>query len=360
MVAAPQAERSHQAVRGVHQTSDAPGSRCRCRQYAGLSTGTFHSRCHILSLGAELPIVPDLKAQVSEQSQSTVLLSWNPPKKTMYNENWRYGIYYSVNSSDFFKEPRNITSNTHLLLTGLGACEKYMIDIGVVAPLGQGPLSAAPTTITTGNDPRAPPKRLTAVADRHNDTLVDITWSSSCFKMSEAVGYIVSAWASVMTPTRVIGIFVPVLLVMMLVGGAFVVFIVRHRRLQNSFTSFANSHYSTRSGNATFTADGLGSAISGEPPIFWILRRRHLDRSSNQEPPKLFVMIQKIIDSPQVRLSPKVAVGYGACVDLFVDGKDLLPSDVENLRPRHHDFINDYFQLYESYSYYFQHGAAAE
>ncbi|BET01296.1 Low-density lipoprotein receptor repeat class B [Nesidiocoris tenuis] len=368
--------------------------------------------------GAELPIVPDLKAQVSEQSQSTVLLSWNPPKKTMYNENWRYGIYYSVNSSDFFKEPRNITSNTHLLLTGLGACEKYMIDIGVVAPLGQGPLSAAPTTITTGNDPRAPPKRLTAVADRHNDTLVDITWSSSCFKMSEAVGYILTikdvvidktssitflptnktelkhrvavhqgasykivvqtdregswpsepliyhapqlpsphqieahshadeqdthidlfwnlplektnpadlppykyeilvsegkplesneykivvadsspysfkdakagrlyyfavrlvtekghrspisetateelplgAWASVMTPTRVIGIFVPVLLVMMLVGGAFVVFIVRHRRLQNSFTSFANSHYSTRSGNATFTADGL-------------------------------------------------------------------------------------------------------
>ena len=34
-----------------------------------------------------------------------------------------------------------------------------------------------------------------------------------------------------------------------------VYFVVRHRRLQRSFMSFANSHYDTRSGTATFSAD---------------------------------------------------------------------------------------------------------
>ena len=34
-----------------------------------------------------------------------------------------------------------------------------------------------------------------------------------------------------------------------------VFFIVRHRRLQRSFMSFANSHYDPRSGTATFSND---------------------------------------------------------------------------------------------------------
>ena len=38
------------------------------------------------------------------------------------------------------------------------------------------------------------------------------------------------------------------------------IYIVRHRRLQRSFLSFANSHYDTRSGTTTFSAgDELGT-----------------------------------------------------------------------------------------------------
>ncbi|XP_072048711.1 LOW QUALITY PROTEIN: sortilin-related receptor-like [Amphiura filiformis] len=74
------------------------------------------------------------------------------------------------------------------------------------------------------------------------------------------------------------------------VGGAVILilvfvlvyFVVRHRRLQNSFMSFANSHYDTRSGTATFTAvdddgdDDLGTdedspmirGFSDDEPLF--------------------------------------------------------------------------------------------
>lgn len=65
------------------------------------------------------------------------------------------------------------------------------------------------------------------------------------------------------------------------------------------------------------------------------------------------------VEEQQMKLSPKVAVGYGACVDLFVDGKDLI-SHLEGLQPLHHDAINDFHELHESYAYYFKHGAAAE
>lgn len=69
----------------------------------------------------------------------------------------------------------------------------------------------------------------------------------------------IDALADLLTSTSMMGIALPTLFVIALLCGALGFIIVRHRRLQNSFTSFANSHYSTRSGAATFTGtDGLG------------------------------------------------------------------------------------------------------
>ncbi|XP_071765531.1 ADP-dependent glucokinase [Centroberyx gerrardi] len=59
---------------------------------------------------------------------------------------------------------------------------------------------------------------------------------------------------------------------------------------------------------------------------------------------------------------PKVAVGFGGCVDLIVDGVSLLnkiglpPTD----QPLHHDYIDNAQQLAQSFAYFFAPGAAAE
>ncbi|XP_034415219.1 ADP-dependent glucokinase [Cyclopterus lumpus] len=59
---------------------------------------------------------------------------------------------------------------------------------------------------------------------------------------------------------------------------------------------------------------------------------------------------------------PKVAIGFGGCVDLIVDGVTLLnkiglpPTD----QPLHHDYIENEVQLAESFAYFFAPGAAAE
>uniref|UniRef100_A0A1B6FNT9 Carbohydrate kinase PfkB domain-containing protein n=1 Tax=Cuerna arida TaxID=1464854 RepID=A0A1B6FNT9_9HEMI len=57
--------------------------------------------------------------------------------------------------------------------------------------------------------------------------------------------------------------------------------------------------------------------------------------------------------------SPKVAVGYGACNDLFVEGKQILEFD-SNVKPKHCDEISSETDLKNTFAYFFRHGAAAE
>lgn len=57
--------------------------------------------------------------------------------------------------------------------------------------------------------------------------------------------------------------------------------------------------------------------------------------------------------------TPKVAVGYGACNDLFVNGLEFLEYD-GSITPEHYDDINSVEELKKMFVYFFRHGAAAE
>nr|CAD7458755.1 unnamed protein product [Timema tahoe] len=74
----------------------------------------------------------------------------------------------------------------------------------------------------------------------------------------ESVEVQAASWAAVLTTSNLVSVVVPVILVVIVLVAALGFFIFRHRRLQRSFVSFANSHYDTRSGATTFSGgDGL-------------------------------------------------------------------------------------------------------
>ncbi|XP_063049335.1 ADP-dependent glucokinase [Engraulis encrasicolus] len=59
---------------------------------------------------------------------------------------------------------------------------------------------------------------------------------------------------------------------------------------------------------------------------------------------------------------PKVAIGFGGCVDIIVDGVELLNKIglQPTATPLHHDYIQNAEQLAESFAYFFAPGAASE
>ncbi|XP_031838991.2 sortilin-related receptor [Nomia melanderi] len=59
--------------------------------------------------------------------------------------------------------------------------------------------------------------------------------------------------------SNILSFAIPICLLIIALGSALTYFVVRHKKLSKSFTQFANSHYDTRRGQATFpgTADGL-------------------------------------------------------------------------------------------------------
>ena len=59
---------------------------------------------------------------------------------------------------------------------------------------------------------------------------------------------------------------------------------------------------------------------------------------------------------------PRIALGYGACQDLFIDAKDFLAGRPEPPpdKPEHYNEIATRDQLSQMFAYFFEHGAAAE
>ena len=64
--------------------------------------------------------------------------------------------------------------------------------------------------------------------------------------------------------------------------------------------------------------------------------------------------------SVQVFGPVKIAVGYGACKDIFVDAKHVIGNKFPKKSPQNYNEITTFEELLEMYAYFFSHGAAAE
>nr|CAD7443909.1 unnamed protein product [Timema bartmani] len=138
-----------------------------------------------------LPEISGLNGTVLKQHGTTVTLLWDAPKYSI-KQHWEYGIYYALNIQELFDKPKLRTQNMNATVSGLEACESYVFAVGLVGPLGSGPLSSHPYSILTEFNPDAPPKNLHATTDPTNETRVLVTWQSSCPEMDTAVNYSVT------------------------------------------------------------------------------------------------------------------------------------------------------------------------
>lgn len=108
---------------------------------------------------------------------------------------------------------------------------------------------------------------------------------------------------------------------------------------------------------STITA---GTFISVLFIVIALLYRRQVDEVLKDRLNSVLAGLVNVEKECSVNIRPKVAVGYGACNDLFIDAKELLKYDDAAQNPEHFNDINSVEKLLKTYAYFFRHGAAAE
>ena len=88
----------------------------------------------------------------------------------------------------FVLETPIVVSNLFATVSNLEACESYLFNVGLVKPLGVGPLSP-PLLITTSFNKNAPPKKLSVKPHPKDENSMIIQWESSCKVVMEPIGY---------------------------------------------------------------------------------------------------------------------------------------------------------------------------
>ena len=74
----------------------------------------------------------------------------------------------------------------------MGACELYIFTVGIIGPIGIGPISNNIPTVRTYYNKRAPPKNLTVSVMPGDDFQMLVQWAASCQSINEPVDYIIT------------------------------------------------------------------------------------------------------------------------------------------------------------------------
>jgi hypothetical protein len=140
--------------------------------------------------GTPLPEIANIQ---TTREGDNIRLSWSKPSVPLPSSaKLTYGIYYGINLEELFDVPKHKTEDTSFLLTDLYECQSYLIGVGIVGPVGPGPLGKNPRAIETHFSERKPPKNLSVSFDDTKHTMT-ISWDHSCSLSSNRYpNYIVS------------------------------------------------------------------------------------------------------------------------------------------------------------------------
>ncbi|XP_057669254.1 sortilin-related receptor-like [Diorhabda carinulata] len=129
--------------------------------------------------GHPLPAIDSLQVTLMKDVGTSVKMRWEKPKY-LKMLSWLYGIYYGTNHDQLFEKPRYTTNIENIIISNLQPCESYIFSIGLVGPVGYGPLSGYIKQITTSGNPKSPPKRLQVEADGDDPIKMKISWIPPC------------------------------------------------------------------------------------------------------------------------------------------------------------------------------------
>lgn len=134
--------------------------------------------------------LPEVQGIETKREGDYIRISW----RRVPDRKYRYGIYYGTSLEELFDLPKNTTENNSFLLTELHECHSYLIGVGIVGPIGPGPLGKNPRAIETHYNERKPPRNLAVSFDEEKQTL-ELTWDHSCsLSNKDYPNYIVSCF----------------------------------------------------------------------------------------------------------------------------------------------------------------------
>lgn len=131
------------------------------------------------SISSVLPGDPLPEVALSQINDTNDIpeLTWDEPKGVTF-KNITYGIYYGTTLDELYDEPKLTTQSRKVTLNNLMPCESYLVSVGIVAPVGPGPL-AAPKIYKTKYNEIKPPRNVKATMDTENHAIA-LTWEHNC------------------------------------------------------------------------------------------------------------------------------------------------------------------------------------
>lgn len=131
------------------------------------------------SISSILPgnTIPEVSDFTVTEHNGVPELKWKVPSKSSL-KNVTYGIYYGIKTDELYEEVKQTTQSTQVTLNDLLPCESYIISVGIVGPVGPGPL-VSPKIYETKYNETKPPRNVKATMNTQEHQ-IELTWEHNC------------------------------------------------------------------------------------------------------------------------------------------------------------------------------------